>query len=185
MPDFIVHPKYRTTIGQRFDAGETGVIARSLDYVEKQITDVMFAEMRSLEFVPTIPGIDPGAKTYTFVVMNRVGVAAAASIRGKDLPRADINLSENTSAIATYGAAYGYTTAELREIAYAAARGVNIQLDVARAKVAGEMIARKIDCAHAAGHAHARIDDWASALPWIEQRLFAPLPSLPDPETTP
>ena len=57
---------------------------------------------------------------------------------------------------------------------------------VTRLHLCGEpLIARKIDCAHAAGHAHARIDEWASALPWIEQRLFAPLPSLPDPETTP
>lgn len=32
-------------------------------------------------------------------------------------------------------------------------------------------IAPHIDCAHAAGHAHARIDDWESALPWLLARL--------------
>lgn len=32
-------------------------------------------------------------------------------------------------------------------------------------------IAPHINCAHAAGHAHARIDDWASALPWLLDRL--------------
>lgn len=32
-------------------------------------------------------------------------------------------------------------------------------------------LAAHIDCAHRAGHAHARIDDWASALPWLLDRL--------------
>lgn len=33
------------------------------------------------------------------------------------------------------------------------------------------LIAPHIPCAHEAGHAHARIDDWASALPWLLDRL--------------
>lgn len=32
-------------------------------------------------------------------------------------------------------------------------------------------IAPHIACAHAAGHAHARIDEWAGALPWLLGRL--------------
>lgn len=35
------------------------------------------------------------------------------------------------------------------------------------------LLAPHIPCAHAAGHAHARIDDWASALPWLLDRLTA------------
>jgi hypothetical protein len=35
------------------------------------------------------------------------------------------------------------------------------------------LLAPHIDCAHRAGHAHARIDDWASALPWLLARLHA------------
>jgi FMN phosphatase YigB (HAD superfamily) len=33
------------------------------------------------------------------------------------------------------------------------------------------MLAPHIDCAHRAGHAHARIDDWEGALPWLLERL--------------
>ena len=33
------------------------------------------------------------------------------------------------------------------------------------------MIAPHIDCAHTAGHAHARIDRWDEALPWLLERL--------------
>jgi hypothetical protein len=43
---------------------------------------------------------------------------------------------------------------------------------VTRLHLCGEpLLAPHIDCAHRAGHAHARIDDWSSALPWIMDRL--------------
>lgn len=44
---------------------------------------------------------------------------------------------------------------------------------VARLHLCGEpLLAPHIPCAHSAGHAHARIDDWASALPWLLGRLY-------------
>jgi hypothetical protein len=44
---------------------------------------------------------------------------------------------------------------------------------VSRLHLCGEpAIAPHIECAHKAGHAHARIDDWASALPWLLARLY-------------
>lgn len=44
--------------------------------------------------------------------------------------------------------------------------------DVVRLHFCGEpMIAGSIDCAHKAGHADARIDCWAEALPWLMDRL--------------
>lgn len=44
---------------------------------------------------------------------------------------------------------------------------------VARLHLCGEpLLAPHIPCAHRAGHAHARIDDWASALPWLIERLY-------------
>ncbi|HUQ12939.1 MAG TPA: HAD family hydrolase [Novosphingobium sp.] len=44
--------------------------------------------------------------------------------------------------------------------------------EVTRLHLCGEpLLAPHIDCAHAAGHAHARIDDWAHALPWLLERL--------------
>ena len=43
---------------------------------------------------------------------------------------------------------------------------------VTRLHLCGEpLLAPYIACAHKAGHAHARIDDWASALPWLLARL--------------
>ncbi|MCW1383195.1 HAD family hydrolase [Novosphingobium sp. KCTC 2891] len=43
---------------------------------------------------------------------------------------------------------------------------------VKRLHLCGEpMLAPFIDCAHKAGHAHARIDDWNHALPWILEQI--------------
>jgi hypothetical protein len=45
--------------------------------------------------------------------------------------------------------------------------------DATRLHLCGEpMIAPHIPCAHRAGHAHARIDDWRAALPWLLERLY-------------
>lgn len=44
--------------------------------------------------------------------------------------------------------------------------------EVIRLHLCGEpLIAPHIDCAHQAGHAHARIDHWDSALPWILDQI--------------
>lgn len=44
---------------------------------------------------------------------------------------------------------------------------------VTRLHFCGEpRIAALIECAHKAGHAHARIDDWANALPWLVGKLY-------------
>ncbi len=44
--------------------------------------------------------------------------------------------------------------------------------DVVRLHLCGEpLLAPHITCAHRAGHAHARIDDWEKALPWLLERL--------------
>ncbi len=44
--------------------------------------------------------------------------------------------------------------------------------DTVRLHLCGEpMIAPHINCAHKAGHANARIDDWSRALPWLLERL--------------
>lgn len=44
--------------------------------------------------------------------------------------------------------------------------------EVIRLHLCGEpLLAPHIDCAHLAGHAHARIDEWSSALPWLMARI--------------
>lgn len=145
-----VKPRYRNLIaglGFREDAGETAIIQRGLDYVQTVATEVMYPELRALRFVPVMSDVPIGAETVTFAVMDRVGRAKRTGGKGGDLPRANINLTENTSAIGSYGAMYAYTTGELRAIQYynGQGRGPAISLDVERAKTTALMIARTID----------------------------------------
>ncbi|WP_395329985.1 HAD family hydrolase [Novosphingobium sp. BL-8H] len=47
--------------------------------------------------------------------------------------------------------------------------------DIGRLHLCAEpLLAPHITCAHAAGHAHARIDDWKSATPWLLDWLTTP-----------
>ncbi len=150
----IIKPKYRhiTEAVCRADAGESLVIARGLDHIEQRVTEVLYAELRSAMFFPTIGGIDPGAKTYTFTVVDRAGRADIAGPRGKDLPEGSESLTENTSGIETYGAMYGWTTAELRANAMAnKGQGPVINLESIRAETAAQMLARKVDSVCAFG----------------------------------
>jgi hypothetical protein len=129
------------------------VIQRALDYVEARATDVMYPELRAARFVPALSEVPLGPRTFTFAVKDRVGRARRTSGAGRDLPRSNITLSENTSAIAGYGAAYAYTTEELRAFDYArgTGRGPALSLDTERADVAMEMIARVMDSVIAFG----------------------------------
>lgn len=151
----IIKPKYMnlvSALGYRADAGESLVIQRGLDHIEQRVTEVLYAEMRSTILFPTIGGIDPGAKTYTFTVVDRVGRAGIAGPRGVDIAEGAEFLTENTSGIETYDAQYGWTTAELRANAMAnRGQGPVINLESIRAETAAQMIARKIDSVCAFG----------------------------------
>jgi len=149
-----VNPRYAALIAGvsaaqplREDAGETAIIQRGLDYVQKQATEKAYAELRALQFVPVLSDVPVGASTVTWVLKDRAGIATRTGGKGGDLPRGNISLSENTTPIVNYGSEYAYTTAELRAFDYynGQGRGPAINLDTARGEVAAEMIARKID----------------------------------------
>ena len=46
----------------RMDAGESVVIARSLDHVEQRLTEVMYAELKALRFSRPSPGSTPARR---------------------------------------------------------------------------------------------------------------------------
>lgn len=129
----------------REDENEAIVVLQSLDHLEKKLTEVVYTELRAARFIPMVTDVEPGARSYSFLVMDKVGQAAVATGRGKNLPRVDAFFTSNTSAIGSYGAMYGYTTGELRGIALAAKRGVAIDLQGIRSRLCAETIARKVD----------------------------------------
>lgn len=137
----------------RCDAGESAVVARALEHIEESITEVLYAELKAALYVPAIGGVDPGAAVYTWRQGDVVGLAARTGGRSGDLPRADAKVEEFSSRIESYGASYGYSIQQLREVALASRRGIMMQLDATYAKAAATMIARKIDNVIAFGDA--------------------------------
>jgi len=156
MDGFRVRPQLvglTNSLGLREDSGESAVIQRALDYVSARATQVMYPELRAARFVPAISEIPLGPRTYTFTVQDRQGVAERVTGSGKSLPRANTTLSEVTVGIGSYGAAYHYTTEELRAFSYAAGtgRGPALSIDTERANTSQLMIARKLDSVIAFG----------------------------------
>lgn len=137
----------------RCDAGETLAVARSLEHIEEMMVEVLYAELRASSYVPVIGGVDPGAALFTWRQNDVVGKAKRSSGRGKDLPRAGSKAEEITTGIESYGASYGYTIQQLREVAFAKRRGYDMKLDETDAKAAATMIARAIDDCIAFGDA--------------------------------
>ena len=66
---------------ERFDADESAVLARQLESIEKVVSQVRYPDLKALQFVPLIPGIDPGAETYTWRLQDKVGVADRMELR--------------------------------------------------------------------------------------------------------
>ena len=66
------------------------------------------------------------------------------------------------------------------DIAQHLGSAAEITPDVARLHLCGEpLLGPHIACAHQAGHAHARIDRWDEALPWLMARLHGDLDDQP------
>ena len=105
--DGTLKPKYLPS--RSADAGETLVIQRSLDHIEQKVTDVLYAEMRALKYVPRDRGHRPRREDVHLRGHGPRGAAAAAAERGRDLPRADVSLTENVGHQSP-GASYAYTT---------------------------------------------------------------------------
>lgn len=58
------------------------------------------------------------------------------------------------------------------DIAHHLGSAAEVTPEITRLHLCGEpLLAPHIACAHAAGHAHARIDSWEHALPWLLDRL--------------
>ncbi len=58
------------------------------------------------------------------------------------------------------------------DLAHHLASAAELQPDVARLHLCGEpAVAPHIPCAFEAGHAHARLDSWSEALPWLLEAL--------------
>ena len=98
-----------------FRSDEDGVMtARQLDYVKTRVYEQVMPPLTGLQLVPVSTEVPEWAETFTWRMYDEVGMAKFVANYADDLPRADVQGTEQTSRIKDIGASYGYNIAELR-----------------------------------------------------------------------
>lgn len=99
------------------DAGETIAFARELESVRAQIVEQEFPAYRARDYVTVVPGVDPGAESFTWYQFKRVGLARMIANYADDLPNISQYGIKNSTPIHGIGLSYSYSTQDIRRAA--------------------------------------------------------------------
>lgn len=131
----------------RMDANETMMFTRQLEAIRTRIIDDVFPTLKSKVLIPEEPGVDPGAQSFTWRRMSRIGVFKfIAASKASDLPSVEMYGTETTTPIRRIGGKYGWDTEELRATMMA-----GVPLTSKKASMAREAYERKVDAVIALG----------------------------------
>lgn len=129
--------------GQRFnrlDASENAFLLRQIEFIQTRSYDVKFPLLYARKFIPVNNAVDRAAATYTYHSYTQVGVAALLASYADNLPRADVFVTETSSAIKGGAISYGYSILEIRQ-----AMRANVPLDQKKANAARRGVEVLID----------------------------------------
>jgi hypothetical protein len=132
----------------RFDAAESVFFKRELESIDKKVYDKKYPQLIARSLIPTISGVAPWQKVYTWREFDKKGSAKVIADFADDLPRVDVSGEEFSQLIKTIGDAYWYSIDEIQ-----AAKGTGTPLDEMRAMAARYFIESKIDTILATGDA--------------------------------
>jgi len=135
------------TDGSRLDAGETGFIARQLEYVMAQVERVEYGPNLALQFIPLDTSVPEGAREYSYDQWDHIGLAKIITNYADDLPQAEAFAKRFTAVVKDLGIAYGFSTSDLRAIQFSRGR-----LNDERAMAAREALDNAIDQLAATGN---------------------------------
>lgn len=124
----------------RMDADTTAFFGRQLETVRAGLFEVLFPELKGMNFVPVNTSVNPGAEIFTYRWFEETGTAEFTSGYGQRGPRADIAGHEASSPIRAIVDSYGYSFQEVR-----AAMMAGLPLQAAKANAARKAIAQKMD----------------------------------------
>lgn len=121
------------------DASQNVFFQRQLELIEPTLHEIQYAERKARKLVPTTP-VPDGIESVTRTSVDRTGTAKRIANAADDLPQVNVFATQESAKMWDYGAAFGYTEAEIR----AAAKG-GMPLDAMRARAAREALADKLD----------------------------------------
>lgn len=142
--------------GKRFDAGETMLFTRQLEFIQAHVLTVEFPDLILRDLVRPMAGIPEGAKSFGWRLREQMGRAREISNGADDLPNMTAKYAEQLVPIGMFGINHQYTVSEIIEAAYA---GITLPTDLATD--ARESVERMIDCIGALG-----IDEDGNATPY-------------------
>jgi hypothetical protein len=89
--------------------GLSMVFARALDYIIRKPYEAEYPELRAAEFLPLMTEVPPEALSFTYRMIDKMGVAQIIQENGSDAPKVDIKGQEWQAPLVTIGASYDYT----------------------------------------------------------------------------
>ncbi len=105
----------------RFDsepvANATLFIERQLTQLRSKITQVQYAPLKAVKYLPLATDVTIDASTYAWQVWDSTGRARIGNINAKDIPRIDTNAREVQGQVLSVSASYGWTIQDLRTAA--------------------------------------------------------------------
>jgi hypothetical protein len=102
----------------KFDAGESGFLARSLEYIEAKTYDVLFPEFPAVRLLPVSNEAGPGADIITYRQFTPVGQMKLGSTYADDLPYSDAYAKEFHTKVKSLIGAFRYSLQEVRGAVY-------------------------------------------------------------------
>lgn len=127
-------------IGLRLDANETAQLDRALKYIETQVYNVQYPELRHRRYIPQDNSVPAGADSILYRQFDEVRNAKIISDFADDLPFSDVIQREFPIPIKALGTAHKYS---LRDLQYAAFSGVPI--DAKRAQASRNSVEYELD----------------------------------------
>lgn len=121
------------------DDAQTLFFKRQLEEIDSKIYEVRRAKLEALELVST-KQLHPGAETHTYRQYDGRGVAKAVANYEGRAARVDLDATETTVPVKSYGNSFGYSVQEIR-----AAQMANIPLDQMKGMIAKRAIDEKLN----------------------------------------
>lgn len=122
------------------DANETAQLDRSLRFIEAQVYNVVYPELRHRRYIPQDDSVPAGADSILYRQYDQIRNAKLIADFADDLPFADVIAREFPIPIKPVGSAFKYS---LRDLQHAAFNGV--PLDVMRGQAARDSIEFELD----------------------------------------
>lgn len=133
--------------GERFDANETAILNRQLEYVKQRTFEIIYPSLKARQFIPLDTPAPAGAETIAYDEFDKVFQAKVIANFADDLPEVDVFKTRVIAGVHWLGSSYSYSVRDIQAAAFS-----NVTLPQRRAAACRESIERLMDQILATGH---------------------------------